>query len=297
MTTDDIRTVLQEHAAIRDRISDDHMFTVEEEFFLLGTFRLQVFTTAGQRPVAVATQTVDEGSSLMNSSERYAAAVWERHFPDDAEPPIWVERQILPSGDFDFFQLVTFAYTGRYTLTDPSWSPLTDEQLTQLVGTVVDHSRGDGYVPRPAEPEERPCYPTRWLIRFPRPRPFREDCMKGGLPLRRRLGRQLIPRHTARDCCWYHGGDWHHVCEAAIRLVRHAQRARIPGNDIAHHVLTQPEAKHLSEWERQALYSLLHDPIHLSENRRSYVNGQHRAQAMLDVGVHRTIVITWTQQT
>ncbi|MFE9959191.1 hypothetical protein [Micromonospora sp. NPDC005299] len=28
-----------------------------------------------------------------------------------------------------------------------------------------------------------------------------------------------------RDCCWYHGGDWHRGSGFAIRLVREAQRA------------------------------------------------------------------------
>jgi hypothetical protein len=293
MTTDHIRAVLRQHAAPRERVVDDHMFTLDGRNFPMGTFRLQLFVAPGRRPVAVATQTVGEGTSLMIGSEGYAAEIWERHFPDDAEPPIWIERQILSSGRFDYFQLVTFVHTGRYTLTDPDWCPLSDDQLAELVGVAVDHGRGEGYVPPPSEPRKLRRYDTRWLILFPRPRPFREACMKGRVPWRRRLGRQLIPHAAARDCCWYHGGDWHQVCKTATRLTRKARRQGIPGADITRFVQSQPEAQAMSQWDREALFSLFTAPIHLAENRRSYVNGQHRAQAMLDAGVRRTIVITW----
>jgi hypothetical protein len=29
-----------------------------------------------------------------NPVERYAAAMWQRFLPDEAEPPIWIERQL-----------------------------------------------------------------------------------------------------------------------------------------------------------------------------------------------------------
>jgi hypothetical protein len=35
-----------------------------------------------------------EGTGLMNGVERLAAAVWERHCPDQDQPPVWVERQL-----------------------------------------------------------------------------------------------------------------------------------------------------------------------------------------------------------
>ncbi|WP_055692570.1 hypothetical protein [Streptomyces prasinus] len=64
---------------------DDQMFTTPG---LPGTFRLQLFTAPGARPVAVATQIASpEGMSLMNVVERFAGAVWERHCPDQA--PVW----------------------------------------------------------------------------------------------------------------------------------------------------------------------------------------------------------------
>ena len=49
----------------------------------------------------------------------------------------------------------------------------------------------------------------------------------------------------------------------------------------------------VSQWEREALYSLLTDTIrpHAPWPRREgYNNGQHRAQAMLDAGVRRALI-------
>jgi hypothetical protein len=39
--------------------------------------RVQLFTAPGHRPVAVVTQRAEEGPSLTNWAERYAAAVWQ----------------------------------------------------------------------------------------------------------------------------------------------------------------------------------------------------------------------------
>lgn len=69
---------------------------------LPGTFRLQLFTAEGTRPVAVATQVSGaEGVSLMNGVEKFAGAVWERHGPIQDQPPIWVEGRLRPQGSFE----------------------------------------------------------------------------------------------------------------------------------------------------------------------------------------------------
>lgn len=292
---DQVRVLLRQHAAPRERVVDDHMFIVPEAYVSrnLGSFRLQLFLASGRRPVAVATQTLGEGMSLTNGAEEYAAAVWKQYCSGDAEPPIWIERQILPSGNFDFFRMVTYTCTSQYHLIEPDWFPLTDDELAELVGAVVDRERGVGYVPPRPEPEERKYFRPAWLISFPAPRPFREMCMAGGLPWWRRLRHQLMPRRRGLGCCWYHGGDWHHVCETAIHLVQQAERDRISSDQITAHCMGQPEADRMSRWERQALGSLFADPIHLGERRSRCINGQHRAQAMLDAGVRRTIVIEW----
>ncbi|WP_159027609.1 MULTISPECIES: hypothetical protein [unclassified Streptomyces] len=69
---------------------------------LPGTFRLQLFTAEGTRPVTVATQVSGaEGVSLMNGVEKFAGAVWERYGPIQDQPPIWVEGRLRPQGSFE----------------------------------------------------------------------------------------------------------------------------------------------------------------------------------------------------
>jgi hypothetical protein len=117
-------------------------------------------------------------------------------------------------------------------------------------------------------------------------------------PWWRRLGRQLVPRRTGQGCCWYHTGDWHKVNEVAIRLVRQAQCEGVAGREIRHHVLDVAAIEDMTDWERGALSTLLCDHIVVGGRgagrwRRGYVNGNHRAQAMLDAGVRRTITVSW----
>lgn len=292
----DVGDLLRDHAAPRQRVVDDHMFTVESGFGTPATLRLQVFTAPGRRPVMVATQTTSEGPSLTNAAEGYLSAAWRRHCPDDDQPPIWIQRQILPSGHFDYFQLVTFEQATPYTVARPHWSNLADDQITRLVGYPVDPARGEGYVARPPAPEPQLRYQIMWVIRLPRPHPFRQDdCMPTGTPWSRRLGRQLIPDHTNRDCCWYHGGNWQSATRAAIAFLRQAQRAGIPSDDIADHVNTLAEEAALPSWEREAIDSLIEPSIAISllNSGKGYINGQHRSQALLDMGVRRTIVTEW----
>lgn len=288
------------YAAPRERVVDEHMFAVDDGVGRRGTFRLQLFTAAGARPVAIVTQQFDsgpgEGASLTNAAEHYAAAVWRRYFPDDAEPPIWIQLVLL-GGDspLEGFQAVKFTVTGPHRLERPNWEPLRPQEVAALVGGEVDPGRGEGYIPAPAEPEAEFFYRVAWVAALPRPEPFREPaCMPRGTSWPRRLGRQLLPRRSARSCCWYHGGDWHRVSRAAIRLVRAARKAEVPTDDIYLWCKERIRQQNLSEWEIAALDSLLAGPgigIQPSEGGHSYINGQHRAQAMLDTGVHRTVVI------
>ena len=135
-------------ASPRTRVVDEHMFTVARA---LGptTFRLQLFTATGLRPVAVVTQPEREGLSLVNGAERYAAAGWMRYLPDDPEPPIWVQRQFVNS-TADAFTQVLFTVTGPHTPANPRWRRLTDQTLAALVGAPVDADRGAGGYARSA---------------------------------------------------------------------------------------------------------------------------------------------------
>ena len=89
----------------------------------MGTFRLQLFTAPGTRPVAVATQGPAEGGRLADWAEDYAAEVWRRHCPDSAEPPVWITLQLSPGGREgrrpQRFSLVTFRLWEPYELSWP----------------------------------------------------------------------------------------------------------------------------------------------------------------------------------
>jgi hypothetical protein len=92
-----VRDLLAAHAAARERTAGEHMFTVRSwNGARLGTFRLQLFTAPGTRPVAVATQGPAEGGRLADGAEDYAAEAWCRHFPGSAEPPVWITLQLRP---------------------------------------------------------------------------------------------------------------------------------------------------------------------------------------------------------
>lgn len=144
------------------------------------------------------------------------------------------------------------------------------------------------------EPVEKMYYAIVWVVRLPRPQLLDEpECMLGGKPWWRRLVRQLVPRRACLDCCWYHRGDWHKVSKIAIRHVRAARRDGIASDDFHDHVWELAAVEDMTDWEREALWSLLFDHIEVDRCAGDYVNGPHRSQAMLDAGVRRTIVLTW----
>ncbi|MFE6555655.1 hypothetical protein ACFVHS_45975 [Streptomyces sp. NPDC057746] len=168
-TAAEVEAVLR--PAPRQRTVDDHMFRTPTATGHETTFRLQLFTEPGTRPVAVATQTTGEGVSLVNAAERFAAAVWERHCPGDPEPPVWIKHQLgdtTPAACPEVFQLVVFADTRPYWLRQPRWATITDEQLEDLVGTPVATDRGASYIPPPAEPEPQLSFEVTAVRRLAR---------------------------------------------------------------------------------------------------------------------------------
>ncbi|RQW91674.1 hypothetical protein DKL51_20670 [Micromonospora globispora] len=81
----------------------------------------------------------------------------------------------------------------------------------------------------------------------------------------------------------------------AIRLALEVQSAGVPFDDISARVRRRAsEELRLSDWEREALNSLLYDAVRVSNEARdgvrAFINGQHRVQAMLDAGVQWTLV-------
>jgi hypothetical protein len=136
-------------------------------------------------------------------------------------------------------------------------------------------------------------------------------CMRGGIPLSVRLGRQFFPRRRAGNCCIYHSVDWHRVSAVAIDVARHVPDApRLWDEDCSawdtdgdfwwqarcriSELLT---ASALADAERRFAESLLlpHDGIILGhmagDQHLSYTGGMHRAHALLAAGVRRTVVI------
>ncbi|MGA3526466.1 hypothetical protein [Melissospora conviva] len=308
MTTDipPLPAPLAALAGPREQVVDEHMFRLTPEARWRTTFRLQLFTAAGLRPVAIATQmpSVGEGRSLANAAEECAAVVWRQYCPDEPEPPVWVEVMVpddessLPSRSP---QLVTFtADRAEHTLHGPEWLSVSSADIDALVGRPVDLTRGNGFIAPEFEPDPESTYAARLVVWLPRPTPFREDgCMAAGVPWWRRFGRQLVPCRRGRDCCWYHGGDWQKVTRLAIRLAEQAKADGISFDDTVSYVLDHPEARRLTEWEREALDSLLVDTIRPYApwpRREGYNNGQHRAQAMLDAGVRRVLVERYNDQ-
>lgn len=281
-----------QHAAPRLRSVDDHMFRVGQT-----SFRLQLFTTRGQRAVAVATQAEDEVPSLTNVAELCAAAVWRQHCPDQEMPPLWIQRHLLGAfGEEPEFELVTFGESEPHQVHSPSWCTISAEQLTYLVGGPVAEDRGEGYVePEPAlEPELR--FETIALWRIAQPQPFREACLSAGAPWWRRWTNQIFPSGEKRSCCWYHSGDWHRVQAVARDALARARRANVSAEDMRDYVLQYATEAEASSWEREVLVSLfsLSDSIQVSRRGwfgKSFTNGQHRVQAMLDAGVRRTVVL------
>ncbi|MFE1476485.1 hypothetical protein ACFW6N_21865 [Streptomyces cyaneofuscatus] len=286
-------------AAPRRLSVDDHMFSAPG---LPGTFRLQLFTAPGARPVAVATQiALAEGMGLMNGVERFAGAVWERHCPAEDQPPAWVERQLWPERSLQEtrFRRVVFAGADRYRPHGPSWSAMTDEELQDLVGAPVATDRGTGYVPRAAEPEPQLVFEEFVVARLARPRPFREPvCMPTGVPWWRRWMRQVLPDRGARSCCWYHGGDWHTVNALALQVLDRARAQSVDPDDMEEFATAHATAAGATQWESEALATLfsIGDAIQPA-SEPGYINGQHRAQAMLEAGVRRTVVLHHVYET
>ena len=74
----------------------------------------------------------------------------------------------------------------------------------------------------------------------------------------------------------------------AVRLVRRAQAQDLQGRALVTYVRAQPEVIDLDSWQDEAFDSLFTDSISVEDG--TWVNGQHRAQAMIDAGVRRTIL-------
>jgi hypothetical protein len=125
------------------------------------------------------------------------------------------------------------------------------------------------------------------VVDLPPAKPFRADCM----------GEHFRPRaRFRRKCCWYHTRDWRAISEAAIRLVEEAHHAGVvPAQRVYEVVRDKTLSSRLRLQDRRALYELLSpsEAIMVGPSATAYTNGQHRGQAMKDLGIRRTIVLRW----
>jgi len=207
-----------------------------------------------------------------------------------------VERQLRPEGSHQEtrFRRVVFAGADRYRPQGPRWLAITHKQLQDLVGAPVATDRGTGYTPRPAEVEPQLVFEDFAVVRLARPRPFREpECMPTGVPWWRRWVRQILPRRSdARSCCWYHGGDWHTVNAMALQVLKLARAQSVGLDDMEEFATAHATAAGATRWQTEALATLFNigDAIQPA-SESGYINGQHRAQAMLEAGVRRTVVL------
>lgn len=287
--------LLTSQSGPRTRAIDEHNFTVPGTF-IPGTFRVQIFTGPGLRPVAVATQTDDEGASLTNASWKYCAAVWRTLLPDQSAPPIWIQRMLLNWIDLPDYQLSVLNATGQgYRVTGTCGRPLTADQAVELVGAPIDPGRGERFAALPEPPPTQILsYRVAWVAALPRTSHRHDDlCMTAPDALGRRLLRQLIPRRTTLECCWYHQGDWHAVSALAIHLLGAARRASIDDAQFYAWAMDHPAAQGLTAWQTRALDTLLNPGISIHVGKGGYSNGNHRARAMLDAGVRRTVVTSY----
>ncbi|MEU3920095.1 hypothetical protein [Streptomyces sp. NPDC029004] len=287
-----LEELLSTAAASRERTVDDHMFRAGEVMGVPCTFRLQLFTAPGERPVAVATQLPDEGASLINRAERYAAQVWRAHCASEQQPPIWIQH-LLPDEGFTF---VPFDVTGQYELGNPGWQDISVEQLAHLVGRPVDVARGDGYIPHVPPPPDRLQYEVMQVSDLPEARPFRTWCMPTRTSLRRLAARLVRWVKGPSRCCWYHDQDWLAVSELAILVVEQARRDGLADDEISEEIVERARGLGGGERELPAVVSLLSPATaivpHLGPEP-SYTNGNHRARAMHDAGVERTVVVSY----
>lgn len=217
-----------------------------------------------------------------------------------AEPPVWITLQ-LPPGSLEErrpqrFSLGTFRVWEPHVLSWPQRFAMTDADVAALAGAPVDRDRGDGYQPWPVEPDPEPVWRVAWTILLPRPEGMNRGCITTAPPWWRCLARQVIPRRTTRDCCYYHRVNWRQVSAAAIRITRQARREGLAGEAFGDRVAVLAAAQGLPEQEEEALADLLTDHSAIQPGprfrfRAGYTNGRHRTTAMLDAGVRRTVIV------
>lgn len=132
--------------------------------------------------------------------------------------------------------------------------------------------------------------------------PFTEDqngrdgCMIPPITWRQRLLRQVFPRRGVRDCCHYHGQDFHAIATAVVSIYQQVSRRGLEGEEADELTFRLLQATGLTDAERMTAMLLLAEDggiqIWRPQGERcwTYQDGRHRARALMDAGVRRIVV-------
>lgn len=99
--------------------------------------------------------------------------------------------------------------------------------------------------------DPEPVWRVAWTILLPRPEGMDRGCITTAPPWWRRLARQVIPRRTTWDCCYYHRVNWRQVSAAAIRVTRQARCEGLAGEAFGDRVAVLAAAQGLPEGKRR----------------------------------------------
>lgn len=216
------------------------------------TSRVQVF--CGEKGQGLALITLRDGdfaASHINNAERYRRLIWTEFFPKDSESPTLIANLLNPNlRPEDGPSVVEIEFDDEGRF---RWTWEADsETLAQLNRLGAEWDEGSGYVPYAPPP------PTTAVV------------------LRRIAVSELPESDLFRGIARYLAVDW---VEATAIALRAGRWENVPAG--------------LSNVMHKAVRSLFNDPMSLSRppgKPVSWMNGQHRGEAMRRQGVLETIV-------
>lgn len=269
-----------------EKVIDEPDVEVRGRFGVVGHCRVQILR-AEDCAVVVLTQRLgaDDGWSVTNGAEAFAAAVRDRFPLGDPERVVFIQHYVgdadddWTSGGHGGLLLVSFDGSGR-----PSWSAVPAD-LQEMLHRYADAGRGNPTRRVAAAPPSTDRWVALPFTALPRPIAlFRERCMKPGAL--RTVNRVLQQKGQRRLCrCWYHAGDWSTATTAAIEALSRAHDGAPDLNDvdaIAGRAVDLLPATLTGSWVEAAAWSLLSVPIVPADHLTDYNNGQHRSEAMID---------------
>ncbi|KND46654.1 hypothetical protein IQ64_00180 [Streptomyces stelliscabiei] len=84
----------------------------------------------------------------------------------------------------------------------------------------------------------------------------------------------------------------------ALEILERARARSVEPDDIKEFAIAHADAAGASRWQTEALASLFSVANAIQPaSQPGYINGQHRAQAMLEAGVRRTVVLHYADET